>query len=100
VSSNTMQLKKTLKAAARRIGYDVIRFHPESSDGAKLAAVMKHFHIDLVLDVGANEGQYGQMLRGVGYAGKLVSFEPLSSAHAVLSRVAAADVAWTIHERC
>lgn len=96
----TSQLKKTLKSAARRIGYDVTRFHPESSDGAKLSAVLRHLGIDLVLDVGANEGQYGQVLREAGYVGRIVSFEPLSSAHEVLLRTVAGDKAWQVHERC
>jgi FkbM family methyltransferase len=98
VSSST--IKKTIKAAARRAGYDVTRFHPESSDAAKLAAVLKHLAVDLVLDIGANEGQYGKTLREAGYAGRIVSYEPLSSAYGVLKQVAAADPLWVLHERC
>jgi FkbM family methyltransferase len=96
----TNRLKKTIKAAARRIGYDVTRFHPESSDGAKLAAVLRHLRIDLVLDVGANEGQYGRLLREAEYAGRIVSFEPLSSAHELLMQAASTDPLWAVHERC
>lgn len=95
----TTTLRRRIKAVARRFGFDVIRFHPESSDGAKLRAVMQHMKTDLVLDVGANEGQYGNMLREFGYRGRIVSFEPLSSAHAILKRHAQGDVAWQIHPR-
>ena len=92
--------RRRIKTFCRRLGYDVVRFHPESSDAAKVHAVLRHLGTDLVLDVGANEGQYGGSLREMGYRGRLVSFEPLSSAHAVLQRRAAQDPLWLVHPRC
>lgn len=55
---------------------------------------------DLVLDVGANSGQFGRKLRSLGYAGRMVSFEPLSGAHRELEKTALGDRFWTVHERC
>jgi FkbM family methyltransferase len=49
-----------------------------------------------VLDIGANKGQFGAQLRAEGYRGRLISFEPLSAAHAILRRTAAFDPFWTI----
>jgi FkbM family methyltransferase len=72
---------------------------PVSKDTRNLMRVLDHQGITLVFDVGANVGQYGQRLRRGGYAGRIVSVEPLSSAHAALSAVAAGDAGWTVESR-
>lgn len=96
----TPQWRRAVKRAARSVGFDVIRFRPGSSDAAKVAAVMRHASIDLVLDVGANEGQFAHEILGAGYAGRIVSFELLREAHARLRAAAAAEPRWAVHERC
>ena len=58
------------------------------------------FAIDVILDVGADSGQFAQDLRVDGCRGQIVSFEPLSQAHAVLAAVAASDPLWDVTERC
>jgi FkbM family methyltransferase len=55
---------------------------------------MKSRGIDLVLDVGANSGQFGRLLRQLGFQGRIVSFEPLKDAFATLRQVAAHDALW------
>jgi FkbM family methyltransferase len=91
---------RTIKRALRRFGFDIVRFRPSSTDTAKLAALLRHADIDLVLDVGANEGQYALDLLDGGFGGRVVSFEPLRQAHARLSQAAAGQPRWTVHERC
>lgn len=51
---------------------------------------------DIVLDVGANRGTYGAMLRRLGYRGSIVSFEPLESIFAELSLRASGDPDWRV----
>lgn len=58
--------------------------------------VLKAAEVDLVLDVGANIGQTGRSLRNAGYRGRIVSFEPVPSAHTALQHAAAQDPQWTI----
>ena len=47
-----------------------------------------------MLDVGANIGQYGQQLRGLGYKGLILSFEPDPKTHAKLVTASQADPLW------
>ena len=53
--------------------------------------------IDVVIDVGANIGQFGESLRADGYRGRIISFEPIESAFQALSRKALADGNWEAH---
>jgi FkbM family methyltransferase len=55
---------------------------------------------DVILDIGANTGQFAQGLRANGYLGHIISFEPLSDAHATLVATAASDPLWDVAERC
>lgn len=92
-------MKAQIKRLLRRQGWDLHRFGPTQSPDAQLDRVLRGFGIDLVLDIGASHGQYGELLRELGYRGRIVSFEPLASAHAGLTARAARDPHWTIAPR-
>jgi FkbM family methyltransferase len=81
----------------RRAGYELHPYAPgpqASADDLRRAKLMTSEGVDLVLDVGANAGYYAERLRGAGYSGRIVSFEPLSDAYAELRRRSAADPGW------
>lgn len=84
----------------RKAGLEVRRFAPEASYAAAVAAVCRQQQIDLVLDVGANVGQFALDLRATGYEGLITSFEPLDVAWRKLGQVAMSDEQWFVHPRC
>lgn len=63
-----------------------------------VAAILAMYRVNCVVDVGANKGQYGQMLREAGYRGRIVSFEPVPETFARLQEAAADDPDWTVHQ--
>ena len=60
--------------------------------------LLRECEIGLVLDVGANSGQYATRLRSDGYSGKIISFEPLPDAYVELAAAAADDPLWETRE--
>lgn len=90
------RIKKSLNAA----GLELHRFSPESSPLARLIKSFQRFDIDLVIDIGANEGQFAQEIRTGGYAGQIISVEPMSAAHARLMHASKTDKRWHVHPRC
>ncbi len=64
-----------------------------------LRRFLRHYAVDCVFDVGANFGQYAQMIRRkVGYKGLLISFEPNPVAAAALRVQARGERNWVIEE--
>ncbi|MCT8972839.1 FkbM family methyltransferase [Microbaculum marinisediminis] len=59
-----------------------------------VAHLINRHRIDLVLDVGANTGQYARRLRASGYKGRILSFEPLMEAWTQAAAQAAQDPLW------
>ena len=51
---------------------------------AQLVHTLGRHGVDAVIDVGANIGQYAQRLRAAGWAGPILSIEPIPEVHAVL----------------
>ena len=89
-------MRRHIRKLLRRAGIEVHRSTIQTSAGAQLARIIECAGIDLVLDVGANAGQYASALRERGYRGRIVSFEPLSSAHARLVASAQGDDRWQV----
>ncbi len=91
------EFKQKVRKAFHRFGFD-LRYFQDSEEGI-LRNLLKTLHPVVVLDVGANTGQYGRMLRGIGYRGRIISFEPLASAYRKLAVEAGADGNWLVAPR-
>lgn len=96
-----MNLKRAIRTSLQKLGLEVHRYiPPEPLPPPQIVTSMRKFEIDLVLDVGANTGQFASEIRRGGYAGRIVSFEPLSSAHGELMETSAGDTMWEAYPRC
>ena len=89
-----------LKVLAKRVlhscGLELQRLKHVNSERTVLRHILKSTQPAVVLDVGANTGQYAALLRDVGFRGKIVSFEALPDVHAVLENASARDGAWIV----
>ncbi len=81
-------LERSIGKIFRKAGFDIVRTPlPE-------VALLSIYGINLIFDAGANVGQYARRKRRLGYTGKIVSFEPLSSAYTQLENNANGDLLW------
>lgn len=79
----------------QRFGFDLKRFEPLNDPHLRRAGLLEAEGIELVVDGGANVGQYAQRLRRYGYAGSIVSIEPQQAAFDQLEVACAKDPSWT-----
>jgi FkbM family methyltransferase len=83
------RLRRNLSMAQKRVG--------EYFLGEEVARLLRATRVNLVLDVGANLGQYALGLRRAGYLGRIASFEPVAAPFARLSAAAEGDELWSVH---
>jgi FkbM family methyltransferase len=89
-----------VRSMLRRLGLEVRRYSLMNSPEDQFRSMLARHGIDLILDIGANTGQYSvELRRRMGYRGRIVSFEPLPAAHAQLVRAAAGDPLWEVAPR-
>ncbi len=82
----------SVRNQVRRLGWDLVRVRDPRVP--PLIEFLRRFDIDLVIDVGANVGQFGNFLRESGYAGRILSIEPNREAFEKLETSASAYDNW------
>ena len=92
-------LNKLIAKILRRLGYVLFRLPLKSESHYQLLDCLNAFDVNVVFDVGANAGQFAKGMRLVGYKGEIISFEPLTDAHAALTLAAQSDKKWTIYRQ-
>ena len=64
-----------------------------------MTSMLAAHNVNLVFDVGANTGQFAKAIRGDGFNGRIVSFEPLIAAHEQLVASSKNDPLWEVAPR-
>lgn len=88
-------IKRSIKFLLLKFGYSIV-----PTKRLYFGAILRHLRINLVLDVGANEGQFARSIRYEGYKGRIVSFEPTSAAYSELKRNSEFDSGWIVYPQC
>jgi FkbM family methyltransferase len=93
-------LKRLVRSTFQSFGYDIVPFPIDQWSeqrltlGRHLIQILRRCRINCVFDVGAHYGEYGEFLRELGYSGKLISFEPVSTNFKQLRIRAEKDPLW------
>jgi len=91
-----MSIKHELRKILWKMGYDFSRLGLASYPLERRRRLLESYAIDVVLDIGANTGEFAQKMREIGFSGKIISFEPLSSAFKILRQNADQDSNWEV----
>lgn len=92
-----VMFKRIIVGTFRRFGIVATSFG--SSPEGRIKQLLKTYKIDAVLDVGANKGQFGRMLRReAGFEGVIISFEPMRNAFSALQFAARGDENWKLFQ--
>ena len=89
-------LKRTAIAGVNQLGFDLMRRGSLNHPAGRRIRLLSSLGVDLVVDVGANEGQFARELRSLGYRGQIISVEPLSGPFARLVASARTDPTWSV----
>lgn len=89
-----MSYRDFLKRAGRRVGVDMTSW-PLGAPAYALFRALVEPDPDVIIDVGANSGQFAQECRGFGYTKEIISFEPGRQAYASLQANARDDPRWS-----
>lgn len=77
------------------------RFTASASEQMRDAMLFNHHNIDLVIDIGANTGQFAESMIDFGYKGKIVSFEPVGGVvYEELCKRSQKYPQWQVAPRC
>lgn len=89
-----MDFSHRVRLIARRAGFEVSSYSPNLDWERNYMAQLETHQVNVVLDVGANSGQYVTDLRRADFKGRVVSFEPLSEPFSRLAAEASRDPLW------
>lgn len=82
--------KLVIRGALQKADLEVSR----GTYSSRLARTLDARGLDTVLDIGANVGQFATLIRRAGFAGRIISCEPLTGAFGELCDRAARDERW------
>jgi FkbM family methyltransferase len=93
-------VERITKNIFQKFGILIRVYNAATSEELRRIKLLQHYNIDMIFDIGANKGQYAKGIIDAGYTNKMVSFEPLTSAHTVIEKESKKYANWTVAPRC
>jgi len=94
IYKNKSTLLKLKRAFNSTLGIEIIKYPTDELN--RRIKLLQHHKIDVIIDIGANIGQYGGEMRALGFKGEIISFEPIKAAFEKLKKNSAKDKNWKI----
>jgi len=91
-----MNLKLQIQYLLNYFGLDIKSYNLKNSFNFRLKHFLDYKEIDCVIDIGANDGQFGKNLRKIGYKKQIISFEPIVTAYRGLEDTSKKDKKWKV----
>lgn len=90
--STLLKLKRSFNSFFK---IEIIKY--PTDELARRIALINHHDINVIIDIGANIGQYGAEMRNLGFKGEIISFEPMKKAFDILEKIASKDINWKVY---
>ncbi len=87
-------IKKFIVKQFRDRGFEIYKKGVTDRVSIAYRNILATYKIDLILDIGANEGQFGIDMRKLGYYGTMISFEPVLGVYNRLVENSYGDDKW------
>ena len=88
-------MKRLFKHILKYYGYEIRKPSLREDHLKRRMKLIDTYNINTILDVGANTGQYGIIMRAIGFNGRIVSFEPVNKSFQELLITIKNDKNWT-----
>jgi FkbM family methyltransferase len=89
--SSLLKIKRVLNNFFR---LEIIKYPTNELD--RRIKLINNYNINVIIDIGANIGQYGGEMRSLGFEGEIYSFEPMKEAFKKLEKNAKNDSLWKV----
>jgi FkbM family methyltransferase len=90
-----IELYNKINQLIHKAGFDIRRF--PTRDQRMLIKYLTDNNVNDCFDVGANTGQYAELVRSIGFKGKIFSFEPQKKAFEQLQKTSVGDIQWQVY---
>ena len=91
-----MKVTRTINSILKKLGIEIKRY--PTGDLSRRVKLLNNYKIDLIIDIGANKGEYTSELINLGYTGRIESFEPVSEVYHELYAISKKHKIWNTHK--